>query len=79
MSMLLLLLLVLAQASPGTDLDTRRVGPFTMQPNLARRLIMAKIESAERRRAEEEIARVTGVLQDSCDTEGHCQILLDCC
>ena len=51
------------QASAGSGTDTRRVGPFTVEPQAARRLLMSHIEAAERKRAEEEIARLTGAQQ----------------
>jgi hypothetical protein len=56
-------LLLAAQASAGAGTDTRRVGPFTVDPKAARRLLMSHIESTERKRAEAEIARLTGAQQ----------------
>ncbi|KAI8466101.1 MAG: hypothetical protein J3K34DRAFT_524776 [Monoraphidium minutum] len=48
------------EASPGSPSATRYVGAFTLQPDVARRLLASRIESAERRRAEEQVAAVTG-------------------
>jgi hypothetical protein len=53
----------LLQASPGAGTDTRRVGPLTVDPVAARRLLMSQLETAERRRAESEIATLTGAQQ----------------
>lgn len=43
---------VLVQATRGSGHDTRRVGPFTLEPARARRLLMAAVEAQERQRAE---------------------------
>eukprot|EP00775_Hariotina_reticulata_P011546 gene11546-11689_t len=51
------------QATPGSGTDTRRVGPFTLDPQQARRLLMSSVEAQERRRAESEIAKLTGSQQ----------------
>eukprot|EP00879_Flechtneria_rotunda_P028299 GHRR01030398.1.p1 GENE.GHRR01030398.1~~GHRR01030398.1.p1 ORF type:complete len:445 (+),score=149.96 GHRR01030398.1:808-2142(+) len=51
------------QATQSSGHTTRRVGPFTVEPQAARRLLMARLESAERRAAETEIARTTGGAQ----------------
>ena len=48
------------QAGPGAPSDTRRVGAFTVTPDTARRLLKARVESAERRRAEEAVLQATG-------------------
>lgn len=49
-----------SQAGPGGPSDTRHVGAFTVPPDVARRLLVSRIESAERRRAEELVASTTG-------------------
>ncbi|WIA22921.1 hypothetical protein OEZ85_001294 [Tetradesmus obliquus] len=51
------------QSSAESGLGARRVGPFTLEPVRARRLLMATIESKERRRAEEEIGKLLGASQ----------------
>jgi hypothetical protein len=51
------------QASTGAGTDTRRVGPFTVEPQAARRLLMSQVEAEERQRATAEIARLTGAQQ----------------
>jgi hypothetical protein len=51
------------QASAGAGTDTRRVGPFTVTPVDARKLLVSQVEAAERARAEQEIARLTGAQQ----------------
>lgn len=51
------------QASAGAGTDTRRVGPFTVEPQAARRLLMSQIEAEERQTAQAEIARLTGAQQ----------------
>ncbi|GBF95931.1 hypothetical protein Rsub_08054 [Raphidocelis subcapitata] len=48
------------QAGPGAPSDTRRVGAFTLPPEVARRLLKSRIESAERRRAEAAVSEATG-------------------
>ena len=48
------------QSSTGAPSDTRRVGAFTVPPDVARRMLASRVESAERRRAEEQVAAVTG-------------------
>ncbi|KAF6253314.1 hypothetical protein COO60DRAFT_429271 [Scenedesmus sp. NREL 46B-D3] len=51
------------QSSSEAGLGARRVGPFTLEPVRARRLLMATVESKERRRAEEEIGKLLGASQ----------------
>lgn len=48
------------KAGAGAPSDTRHVGAFTVQPDVARRLLASRIESAERRRAEELVTATTG-------------------
>lgn len=48
------------QANAGAPSETRRVGAFTVTPDVARRLLKGRIESAERRRAEEQVSAATG-------------------
>lgn len=48
------------QAGPGAPSDTRRVGAFTVTPDVARKLLKGRVESAERQRAEQQISAATG-------------------
>lgn len=48
-------------AYAGAPSETRRVGAFTVTPDVARRMLKARVEAAERRRAEEQVTAATGM------------------
>ena len=48
-------------ANPSAPADTRRVGAFTVTPDVARRMLKGRIEGLERRRAEEAVVAATGL------------------
>lgn len=50
----------LLQASPGAESDTRRVGPFVITPDAARKQLASVVRSAAHRDAEERLQRLTG-------------------
>jgi hypothetical protein len=49
-----------SKAGAGAPSDTRRVGAFTVTPDVARRLLAARIQASEQRRAEDQVMAALG-------------------